>query len=187
MPAEVAALRNSGEPVWVFAYGSLLWDNEFRGGDAEQALLRGYHRSFCLYSYDYRGYASQSRTDARARPRRVLPRRGLRLPTEGARPGLGARDERPPGIWRAPAAGANRKGRTAARWRSLRCETARITPARCRSTRRRAGSSLPPAAAAHAAIISRIRCGTSSSSASRTARCAGSPSGSGHWPNSAGI
>jgi cation transport protein ChaC len=55
MPAEVTALRNSGEPVWVFAYGSLLWDNEIRGGGAEEALLRGYHRSFCLYSYDYRG------------------------------------------------------------------------------------------------------------------------------------
>ena len=55
MPAEVTALRSSGEPVWVFAYGSLLWDNEIHDGDAEEALLRGYHRSFCLYSYDYRG------------------------------------------------------------------------------------------------------------------------------------
>jgi len=55
MPAELAALRDSGEPVWVFAYGSLLWDNELRDVRAEEALLRGYHRSFCLYSYDYRG------------------------------------------------------------------------------------------------------------------------------------
>src|SRR5690348_12785279 len=55
MPTGIAALRDGGEPVWVFAYGSLLWDGEMRGADAEEALLRGYHRSFCLYSYDYRG------------------------------------------------------------------------------------------------------------------------------------
>jgi cation transport protein ChaC len=55
MPAEIAALRDDGEPVWVFAYGSLLWEPELRDTVAEPALLRGYHRSFCLYSYDYRG------------------------------------------------------------------------------------------------------------------------------------
>jgi cation transport protein ChaC len=55
MPAEIAALRDSGGPVWIFAYGSLLWDAELRGAAAESALLYGYHRSFCLYSYDYRG------------------------------------------------------------------------------------------------------------------------------------
>jgi cation transport protein ChaC len=55
MPAEIAALRDSREPQWVFVYGSLLWDDEFPHAKAEPALLRGYHRSFCLYSYDYRG------------------------------------------------------------------------------------------------------------------------------------
>ena len=55
MPVEIAALRGSGEPVWIFAYGSLMWDPEFPRAEAEPALLRGYHRSFCLYSYDYRG------------------------------------------------------------------------------------------------------------------------------------
>ncbi|MBV9373842.1 MAG: gamma-glutamylcyclotransferase [Alphaproteobacteria bacterium] len=55
IPAEITALRDGGEPVWVFAYGSLLWDSEIREVAAEEALLRGYHRSFCLYSYDYRG------------------------------------------------------------------------------------------------------------------------------------
>jgi cation transport protein ChaC len=39
----------------VFAYGSLLWDAQVCDAAAEPALLRGYHRSFCLYSYDYRG------------------------------------------------------------------------------------------------------------------------------------
>ncbi len=55
LPAEIAAVCESGQPLWVFAYGSLLWDADFGQAEAEQALLRGYHRSFCLYSYDYRG------------------------------------------------------------------------------------------------------------------------------------
>ena len=55
LPAEIAALRDRGEPVWIFAYGSLLWDPEFCNAASSPALLRGYHRSLCLYSYDYRG------------------------------------------------------------------------------------------------------------------------------------
>ncbi len=55
MPAEIAALRGGTRPVWIFAYGSLMWDPGFPHAEAEPALLRGYHRSFCLYSYDYRG------------------------------------------------------------------------------------------------------------------------------------
>src|SRR6516164_4008692 len=55
MPPDIAALRDSVEPVWIFAYGSLMWDPDFPHAKRETALLRGYHRSFCLYSYDYRG------------------------------------------------------------------------------------------------------------------------------------
>jgi cation transport protein ChaC len=55
MPPEIAALGDGAEPVWIFAYGSLMWDPEFPSIAAEPALLRGYHRRFCLYSYDYRG------------------------------------------------------------------------------------------------------------------------------------
>jgi cation transport protein ChaC len=58
MPAEIAALRDGGGPVWIFAYGSLLWDPELGDAAVEPALLHGYHRSFCLYSYDYRGTAA---------------------------------------------------------------------------------------------------------------------------------
>jgi cation transport protein ChaC len=58
MPAEIAALRDGGGPVWIFAYGSLLWAPELRETANEPALLYGYHRSFCLYSYDYRGTAA---------------------------------------------------------------------------------------------------------------------------------
>jgi cation transport protein ChaC len=55
MPPEIAALRSGGAAVWIFAYGSLMWDGELPRAEAEPALLRGYHRSFCLFSYDYRG------------------------------------------------------------------------------------------------------------------------------------
>jgi glutathione-specific gamma-glutamylcyclotransferase len=44
-----------GEEAWVFAYGSLMWNPEMPFAERRPALLRGYHRSFCLYSRDYRG------------------------------------------------------------------------------------------------------------------------------------
>ncbi len=46
---------NNGRDVWIFAYGSLMWHPGFRYEEARPALLRGYHRSFCLYSHQYRG------------------------------------------------------------------------------------------------------------------------------------
>jgi cation transport protein ChaC len=55
MPPWVEALRDSRAPVWIFAYGSLMWNPEIACAEARPALLHGYHRSFCLYSYDYRG------------------------------------------------------------------------------------------------------------------------------------
>lgn len=41
--------------LWVFAYGSLMWDPGFPYVEARPALLRGYHRSFCIWSGRYRG------------------------------------------------------------------------------------------------------------------------------------
>ncbi len=55
MPAAIAALRAGDRPVWLFAYGSLMWNPDFAFAEARPAFLRGYHRSFCLYSRDYRG------------------------------------------------------------------------------------------------------------------------------------
>ncbi|HVB16862.1 MAG TPA: gamma-glutamylcyclotransferase [Stellaceae bacterium] len=55
MPEPIAALREGSEPVWLFAYGSLMWNPEFAFAEARPAYLYGYHRSFCLYSRDYRG------------------------------------------------------------------------------------------------------------------------------------
>ena len=55
MPEAIAALRAAAEPVWIFAYGSLMWNPDFAFAEARPGFLYGYHRSFCLYSRDYRG------------------------------------------------------------------------------------------------------------------------------------
>ncbi|HZS82821.1 MAG TPA: gamma-glutamylcyclotransferase [Stellaceae bacterium] len=41
--------------IWIFGYGSLMWNPGFRHCAAEPALLHGWHRSFCVYSRRYRG------------------------------------------------------------------------------------------------------------------------------------
>jgi len=41
--------------LWVFAYGSLMWNPEFEFVRSAPALLHGYHRAFCIYSKGYRG------------------------------------------------------------------------------------------------------------------------------------
>lgn len=48
-----------GEPLWVFGYGSLMWNPGFPYDIAAPALLTGYHRRFCVYSYHYRGTPEQ--------------------------------------------------------------------------------------------------------------------------------
>ncbi len=45
--------------MWVFGYGSLIWQPEFPVAEAVPARLEGWHRSFCLRSVHHRG------TDAR--------------------------------------------------------------------------------------------------------------------------
>ncbi len=40
---------------YVFAYGSLIWRPGFVHAAAHPALLRGFHRRFCLWSHRYRG------------------------------------------------------------------------------------------------------------------------------------
>lgn len=41
--------------VWFFAYGSLMWDPGFHPAETRPALLRGWHRKFCVASKIYRG------------------------------------------------------------------------------------------------------------------------------------
>jgi cation transport protein ChaC len=49
----------SGSPdtrtLWVFGYGSLMWQPGFAFVEMRRARLFGYHRSFCIYSLHYRG------------------------------------------------------------------------------------------------------------------------------------
>ncbi|PKR54116.1 gamma-glutamylcyclotransferase [Thalassospira marina] len=47
--------RTQNQDRWVFGYGSLLWRPGFDFVERARALLRGYHRSFCIYSHHYRG------------------------------------------------------------------------------------------------------------------------------------
>ena len=42
---------------WVFGYGSLLWRPGFDFTTRQKALLKGFRRSFCMYSVTYRGTA----------------------------------------------------------------------------------------------------------------------------------
>ncbi len=41
--------------LYVFGYGSLIWKPGFRHDGMYPALLRGFHRRFCIWSRSYRG------------------------------------------------------------------------------------------------------------------------------------
>ncbi|WP_420862775.1 gamma-glutamylcyclotransferase [Algirhabdus cladophorae] len=41
--------------LWVFGYGSLLWNPGFDVAEEQMAVLEGYHRSFSMWSIHHRG------------------------------------------------------------------------------------------------------------------------------------
>ena len=41
--------------LWVFAYGSLIWNPEFEFAEKRRAVAKGWHRSFCLKLTRWRG------------------------------------------------------------------------------------------------------------------------------------
>ncbi len=45
----------AGTPFWIFAYGSLMWNPRFAWDARHTATIRGYHRSFRLWSRMNRG------------------------------------------------------------------------------------------------------------------------------------
>jgi len=44
----LAEARRHGPQLWVFAYGSLMWNPAFHHAEARAATVYGYHRRFCL-------------------------------------------------------------------------------------------------------------------------------------------
>lgn len=53
------ALGGRSGDVWIFAYGSLMWDPAVHIVEIRTALLEGYHRRFCLKSQIGRGSAER--------------------------------------------------------------------------------------------------------------------------------
>jgi cation transport protein ChaC len=45
------------QPLWVFGYGSLIWDPGFPVAERRIARAEGWHRSFCMRSIHHRGTA----------------------------------------------------------------------------------------------------------------------------------
>jgi len=45
--------------LWIFGYGSLMWDPGFSYKSRAPALVRGYHRAFCINSNRWRGTPEQ--------------------------------------------------------------------------------------------------------------------------------
>lgn len=43
------------QPLWVFGYGSLIWNPGFAVAERRLARVEGWHRSFCMVSTHYRG------------------------------------------------------------------------------------------------------------------------------------
>ncbi|HZP89249.1 MAG TPA: gamma-glutamylcyclotransferase [Burkholderiales bacterium] len=53
--SELLAARDPQQPVWIFAYGSLIWNPTFHFTQRIVARLSGYHRGFYLWSRVNRG------------------------------------------------------------------------------------------------------------------------------------
>ena len=47
---QMLAETTDGQDVWVFGYGSLMWNPAFHYAEERPALLRGYHRRFCFWT-----------------------------------------------------------------------------------------------------------------------------------------
>ncbi len=47
-----------GDAMWVFGYGSLIWDPGFPVAERQVARLADWHRSFCMRSVHHRGTAA---------------------------------------------------------------------------------------------------------------------------------
>lgn len=53
--AEVLSRAPRGGSVWIFGYGSLMWNPAFHFAERRAARIHGYHRQFCLWARAGRG------------------------------------------------------------------------------------------------------------------------------------
>nr|WP_064836503.1 gamma-glutamylcyclotransferase [Rhizobium phaseoli] len=51
--------ESAGAPLWIFAYGSLIWKPDFDAVEWQRGAARGWHRSFCLKMTRWRGSRAQ--------------------------------------------------------------------------------------------------------------------------------
>jgi cation transport protein ChaC len=56
---ELLASRSDGQDVWLFAYGSLLWNPVVEHTEERLGVARGWHRSFCMRMRTWRGTLEQ--------------------------------------------------------------------------------------------------------------------------------
>lgn len=52
---KVTLSQHMGGPVWLFAYGSLIWRPECHSVERQRARVHGYHRGLYLWSHEHRG------------------------------------------------------------------------------------------------------------------------------------
>lgn len=93
---------SSAKALWVFGYGSLMWRPGFRFEEAYPALLRGWHRAFCLTSTHYRGTAKAPGLVLGLAPGGACVGRVFRVAPARARRTidyLRARENIPPGVY----------------------------------------------------------------------------------------
>ncbi|MBP2171134.1 cation transport protein ChaC [Erwinia toletana] len=57
--AAALACRPDHSPVWIFGYGSLMWNPVFESDEVASGTLRGWHRAFCLRLTAGRGTHNQ--------------------------------------------------------------------------------------------------------------------------------
>src|SRR5438067_13222193 len=55
----LAAIGATHGDFWIFGYGSLMWNPGFPYVEKKHAVLRGFHRRFCIRSTIYRGTPEQ--------------------------------------------------------------------------------------------------------------------------------
>ena len=57
--AATLATVDHDDDVWLFGYGSLMWNPEVDFAERRRGLVRGWHRAFCLWQWRFRGSRGQ--------------------------------------------------------------------------------------------------------------------------------